>query len=126
MRKDNKHMHERLKWLDHNGKKILYNDYRNLAGDEMLTPIGEVSGEVAALGEKDLLLLVDFRNSFANKANVEALREAGERNKHLYKKTAVLGITGIKKGFLEMVNRLTNIGVKPFDSEEDAKNWLVT
>jgi hypothetical protein len=119
-------MHERIKWLDHNGKKILYNDYRNLAGDEMLTPIEEMSREVASLGEKELLLLIDFRNSFANKANVEALRKAGERNKHLYKKTAVLGITGIKKIFLEMVNKLTSIAAKPFNSEEDAKNWLVS
>ncbi len=118
-------MHDRLKWLDHNGKKILYNDYRNLAGDEMLKPIEDMSGEIASLGKKDLLILLDFRNSFANKANIEALRKSGERNKAFYKKTAVLGITGIKKIFLEMINRLTNIGAKPFNSEEDAKNWLV-
>ncbi|MFX1338967.1 MAG: STAS/SEC14 domain-containing protein [Promethearchaeota archaeon] len=119
-------MHERLKWLDHNGKKILYNDYRNLAGDEMLKPIQEMSRIVASLGEKDLLLLLDFRDSFANKANLEALKKAGEKNKHLYKKTAVLGITGIKKVFLEMINRLTNIGAKPFKNEEEAKDWLVS
>lgn len=119
-------MHERLKWVEHKGKKILYNDYRNLAGDEMLKPIKEIGDIMTNLGEKDLLILLDFRDSFANKANLEILRKAGERNKKLYKKTAVLGIIGIKKVFLEMINKLTNIGAKSFDSEEDAKDWLVS
>ena len=119
-------MHDRLKWLDHKEKKILFIDYTNLVGDEMLKPIQEIEEYISNLGEKDLLLLLDFRDSFANKANVEALQKSGEKNKHLYKKTAVLGITGIKKIFLEMINKLTNIGAKPFNSEEDAKNWLVS
>ena len=43
-------MHERLKWVEHKGKKILYNDYRNLAGDEMLKPIKEIGDIMTNLG----------------------------------------------------------------------------
>ncbi len=119
-------MSERVKWLDHKGKKTLYNDYTNLAGDEMLKPIKELGDHLDNLDEKEILPLLDFRNSYANKANVEALRKSGERNKQLFKKVAVLGITGVKKVFLHMVNKLTGIGANPFDTEEEAKDWLIS
>jgi len=114
-----------IKCLDYKGKKIISIDYTNLAGDEMIKHIEEVTEYYTNLDETDILTLVDFTNAFASKKNLEVLKKSGAKNKHKMKKTAVLGITGVKKIFLNMINSLINIGAKSFKTEEDALEWLV-
>jgi hypothetical protein len=76
-------------------------------------------------GKKDILLIVDVTGAYANKEAVSAFSESGKKSKVLLKKTAVVGITGVKKIFLNIVNKFTNLGVKPLPSIEEAKEWLI-
>ncbi len=77
------------------------------------------------MGKKDMLLIVDLSNSFASKAAVKAFTEAGKMTEGFFAKTAVLGITGVKKILLNVVNVLTNVNAKPFSDIENAKNYLI-
>ena len=116
---------DRTKWINYKGKKIISIDYSNLSGDEMIKYIDYNTEFYTNLDGTDLLTLVDFTDAFGSKTNVEALKKSGSKNKHKMKKTAVLGITGVKKIFLNVINSLINLGAKSFKNEEDALEWLV-
>ena len=44
---------------------------------------------------------------------------------HLFAKTAVLGITGVEKILLNVVNKLTQVNAKAFSNIESAKDYLI-
>ena len=117
---------ERVKWINYKGKDILRDDYTNLQGDEFVEIIKTLTDHVINVGKKDILLLLDLNNSYTNKPVVTAFTEAGKRVRPVVKKTAVLGITGVKKVLLNAVNKLSSIDANPFSSEEEAKEWLIS
>ncbi|KKM16282.1 hypothetical protein LCGC14_1687390 [marine sediment metagenome] len=116
---------ERLKWITYKEKEILYEDYTNLTGNEIAIRVPIFSHLEFKMGKKDMLLIVDLSNSFASKAAVKAFTEAGKVTEELFSKTAVLGITGVKKILLNVVNKLTSVNAKPFTDIESAKDYLI-
>ncbi len=116
---------ERQKWIKYKEKDILYEDYSNLTGKEIAKRVPIFSHLELKLGKKDMLLIIDLSNSYANDGAVKAFTEAGKQTEDLFSKTAVLGITGVKKILLNVVNRLTNVNAKPFSHIEDAKEYLI-
>lgn len=116
----------RMNWINYKGKEILYDDYSGLTGDEMAKLIPVITHLTFESGKKDILLIVDVSNAFANKAAVNQFGESGTISKHLLTKTAVLGITGVKKILLKVVNRVTSLNAKPFSSAEEAKEYLIS
>ncbi len=115
----------RQKWTKYKGKEILYEDYSNLTGKEIAKRVPIFSHLELQMEKKDMLLIIDLSNSFANDGAVKAFTEAGKQTEDLFSKTAVLGITGVKKILLNVVNKLTNVNAKPFSKIEDAKEYLI-
>ena len=116
----------RMKWIPHKGKEILYEDYTNLTGEQIARLVPAITKITEDNDYKDILLLIDLSNSFANKDATNAFGESGKISKGRLKKTAVLGITGVKKVLLNFVNRVSKVDAKPFSSEEEAKEWLIS
>ncbi len=117
---------KRTKWIDYKGKEILLDDYTNLQGEELVETIEVLTNHLMNSGKKEILLLIDLNNSYTNKEVVNAFTEAGKRVRPVVKRTAVLGITGVKKILLNVVNKLSSIDANPFSTEEDAKDWLIS
>lgn len=117
----------RIRWIEYKERKILYIDYSNFPDtDETINTILEVNDYVKKLGEYDLLLLVDVRNSYANeKIVVDALKNNATIVKPYAKKVAVVGVTRTQDALLTVVNMFSSLGIKPFDNIDDAKDWLV-
>ena len=88
----------RMKWISYKEHKILLDDYSNIM-PEQLPPLIE------------------------RKTNLTF--QSGKKSKFLLKKTAVVGITGVKKIFLNIVDRFTGLNAKAVSSMEEAKEWLV-
>ena len=116
---------KRMIWMTYKGKKILYNDYRNLQGSEIPDILDAILSLTLKSGEKGYLNLVDVRDSYANKETIDAFNKGAKAVKDITDKTAVLGITGVKKILLNVVNKFSNMGAKAFDTIEEAKEWLV-
>ncbi|MHA1933632.1 MAG: hypothetical protein ACW96X_13900 [Promethearchaeota archaeon] len=115
----------RMKWITYEGKEILLDDYTNILPEQFPPLIEQITTLTFQSGKKDILLIVDVTGAFAGKEAVSAFVESGNKSKILLKKTAVVGITGVKKIFLNIVNKLTKLGVKPVSTIEDAKEWLI-
>ena len=117
---------KRVKWINYKEKEILLDDYTGLQGEELVETIEVLTNHLMDSGKKEILLLIDLNNSYTNKEVVNAFTEAGKRVRPVVKRTAVLGITGVKKVLLNVVNKLSSIDANPFSTEEDAKEWLVS
>jgi hypothetical protein len=79
-----------------------------------------------AEGKRNLLMLVDVTGSFIYGEVLEEIKKAGKLTKDLTLKEAVVGVTGSKKILLKIVQSITRMNLKVFDTPEEAKNWLIS
>lgn len=123
----NKEITNRIRWIEHKEKPILYINYSNfLTSDETIKTILEVNDFIKKLDRYDILLLVDVRNSYADeKIIVDALKHNATIVKPYVKKAAVVGVTTTQEVILTIVNMFSSLGIKPFDTIDDAKDWLI-
>jgi hypothetical protein len=119
-------MTERVKLINHNGKKIVHVNYSGLSNrneKEFMETIDYATKFMLMQG-KDLLILSDFRESTGNNAIFDKLKVASAKVKPFRKKSAVLGISGVKSIFLKGVNMFSKSDLMSFNDLEEAKNWL--
>ncbi len=114
------------KWIEHNGKKILYQDFSNLFynAKAVKDELDQVQAIVLAEPLNSVLVLSDFRNTEITNELMPVMNEASKRTKSHVRKTATLGITGFKRTLGDLLSRLTGQPIMYFASEAEAKEWL--
>ena len=114
-------------WIPHGGKRIIFVDYSNLQGQELIDLIKAAREEVLGAidrGEKGFFSLVDLTDTVAGAEAVSLFREASTVMAGNLAASAVVGITGIKKQLLRFINVMAPMQTKAFDSLEEAKQWI--
>ncbi|MBN2532945.1 MAG: hypothetical protein JXB88_08640 [Spirochaetales bacterium] len=118
-------MSDRIQWLEHKGKRILYVDYSGLfAGPEYLELIGEMEKEILKYMNKpgSIYTITNVAGSHVND-EVKKRFDAMVRNTMgISKARAIVGIMGIQK----LIARAIKKDVYFAGSIEEAKDWLVT
>ena len=114
-----------ISWIEHKGKRILFEDYRGLVGDELLEVLYDSEREFKKL-TSPILVLLDFTDSYANQTYMNELKRLGMKYDSLIEKTASVGVTGFKKALAVAYNAYTGQGHKNgyLNSLEEAKDWL--
>jgi hypothetical protein len=117
----------RSKWIEYKGKKILYQDFQGLFynSEAVKTELNEVQEIVVAEPNDSVLVLTDLRDTQIGGDVLAAMNTASTRTKDHVHKTAVLGVTGVKRTLGDMLSRMTGQPLMYFDNETDAKEWLV-
>lgn len=115
-----------VSYIDYKGKKILFADYTKCKDiQEMLIVLEETKKEYEKSSQM-ILILDDFRG---NSGSSEFMQRAKQLGKEIFdKKTtkaAALGVTGIKKILLNAYNTLVKNKLVPFDTKEEALEYLV-
>lgn len=111
---------ERVKWIDHKGKRILFIDCAGLSGEAYLKTLDEVEVEYKKLGQNSSLVLIDVTGSSSNNQTTERQKKlAGMK---VAKHAAVVGVTGVKKVIASAVNRSFYYA----GSVNAAKDWLAS
>jgi hypothetical protein len=72
-----------------------------------------------------VLALTNFNNTEITKNIMPLLNEASAATKAHVHKTAVIGVTGIKRTLGDLLSRITGQPLMYFTSEFEAKEWLV-
>ena len=116
---------KRMKWINYKGQEILLDDYTNIFPEQFSPLIKRITELTFESGKKDILLIVDVTGAYANKEAVNTFVESGKKSKPLLKKTAVVGITGVKKILLNVINKFAGLDAKAVSSLEIAKEWLL-
>ena len=116
----------RSKWIEHKGKKILYQDFANYLynSSAVLEELSQVQQIVLREPLDSVRVLSDFRDTYIGSTLLKPMDEASARTKTHVHKTAVLGVTGFKRKLADMLTAITGQPLKYFDDEEAAKNWL--
>ena len=117
----------RSKWIEHRGSKIFYQDFSELFYnyDSVKKELGEVQQVVTEQPLGSLLVLSNFTDTTIAGDLMNILNESSRITKDHVKKTAVLGVTGVKRRLADMLTKLTGQPLKYFDDEYLAKEWLI-
>jgi hypothetical protein len=113
-------------WIEHKGQKIFYQDFsRNFYNSAAVkTELSEVQKIVMAQPPCSVRVLSDFRDTNIGSDLLSTMNSASVATKaHVYK-TAVLGVSGMKRKLADLLTALTGQPLKYFDDMEAAKNWL--
>jgi hypothetical protein len=117
----------RSKWIGHRGKKIFFQDFSGLMYDveALKRELVEVQAEVITHPKNSLLVLSDFRDTNITDEMLPMLNASSAITKDHIRKTAVLGVSGIKRTLADLISRLTGQELKYFWHESAAMDWLV-
>ena len=117
----------RSNWIEHKGKKIFYQDFSGnfYNTTAVKAELAEVQRVVMSQPLHSVLVLSDFRDTNVASDLLSAMYTASAATKGYVSKTAVLGVTGMKRKLGDLLIALTGQPLKYFDDMEAAKNWLV-
>jgi hypothetical protein len=113
-------------WIEHEGRQIFYQDFsKNFYNAAAVrAELEEVQKVVIAQPKDSVLVLSDFRDTNVGNELLASMNAASTATKAHVHKTAVLGVTGMKRKLADLLTALTGQPLKYFDDTESAKNWL--
>ncbi len=113
-------------WIEYNGKQMFFQDFSKLFfnSSAVKAELDEVQKIVKAQPLDSVLVLTDMRDTNVGSDLLPAMNAASAATKDHVHKTAVLGVTGIKRKLADLLTALTGQPLKYFDDVESAKRWL--
>ena len=114
-----------LSYITHKGKRILFVDYTHCKTvDEMVKVLDDVKKEYEK-SPGNILAINDFNGTFGSSEFLNAAKKHKQLFDGKTHRSAVLGITGIKKILLNGYNAFITNKQMPFDTKEEALEYLV-
>ena len=81
---------------------------------------------ITSFPKRSLLILTNLTGCAVNKHTVECFKQFTAHNKPYIIASAVYGLTGFTKIFVNAVNSFSKRDIRHFENPEQAKHWLVT
>ena len=114
-----------ISFISHNGKSILYVDYSQCKDKWEMIQLLEATVPHYRNAIGKVLTLSDYNNVTGSQEFMNVVKQLG---KELFdaktEKGAVLGITGLKKIFLQGYNLIAKQKIMAFDTKEQALKYL--
>ena len=114
----------KIEWINYKGMQILFSDYKGLSSEEMIKHLKKET-QMILQQKEPILYMADFTSTIFTTEFMHAVNEDGKLTKRLVKKSALVGITGMKAVMLNTFNMITGIKARAFDNEYKAKDYLV-
>jgi hypothetical protein len=118
--------------MEFKGKRILYIDLSGFRQDEkgfdeeLKQTVGTIGQEMYQAPLRSVPVLVDLRNTVMTQKVQSRLMERITDTRKYVNRTAVIGMTGIRRVFFDFFARLAQSETKPFDTPEAGLDWLAT
>jgi hypothetical protein len=116
---------ERLAFVEHRGKQILYHNFTNAHPADWFPVIEESQRVIGRMLKDSVLTLTDITNCEVDDAVLQKVNELLEHNKPYVRAAAIVGVAGFRKILLNTVMKLSGRKLEAFDTLDQAKNWLV-
>lgn len=116
---------ERVKYIFHNGRQILFLDFSGCNVADFPIIIKEAEKMIRVQSPNSVLTLTDVTGSKYNLEVTEALIEFTKGNKPFVKAGAVFGLDALKKIVYNSVMHFSGRNLLAFEDIEKAKDWLV-
>jgi len=114
------------KWIEYNGKKILYQDFSNFFfnTNAVKEELEQVESIVLAEPKDSILIISNFTNTEITNILMPILNDASKVTKSHVHKTAVIGVTGFKRTLGDLLSKITGQPLMYFTNEAEAKEWI--
>jgi imidazole glycerol phosphate synthase subunit HisF len=116
---------EHVSFIVHKGKQVLFSDYTHCKNKWDMIKMLEAAAIHFRQSQDNLLVLIDATNAKGSSEYMDALKKY---QKEVFdpktNKGAVIGVTGLKKVLLQGLNLVAKKKMTPFDSKEEALDYL--
>lgn len=113
--------------IQHKGKEILFIDYKGSKSVEEMVEVLREAQQIIIMDNKPYLQLTDLSQAFATPEYMNEAKKIAKETPKLATKRAIVGINSPgRKILLKAYNLiLGKEAIQPFDTLEEAKDWLV-
>jgi len=116
---------ERIRFISHEGKRILFVDFSKCAAQEVEKISRIVPDYVTIQARGSVLILTDFTGaSFDNEA-LRTMKESAVFDKPFVKKSALIGTETLPEKFYEQLKTFSGRELPIFKTREEALSWLI-
>jgi len=118
-------MEDRIRFIVHDGKKILLCDLSNCSAAEVKRIAELVPKFVTTHPKGSLLLLADFTGAEFDRDAFAAMKEGAVFDRPHIKKSAWVGTDNLPNVFYENLKAFSRRDLPTFATREEALDWLV-
>jgi len=118
-------MPERIRFIDHLGKRVLLVDFSNCPADEVEDIARAVPDHVTVNPRGSVLVLTDFTGAAFDRDALRAMKEAAVFDKPFVKKSALIGTEDLPASFYDELKSFSRRELVIFKTREEALAWLV-
>ncbi|MCU1270326.1 MAG: hypothetical protein JWN74_1620 [Acidobacteriaceae bacterium] len=115
----------RIRFFDHEGKRILLVDLSNCTPREAEETTRKVPDYVTAEARGSVLILTNFAGGSFDKAALRAIKETAVFDKPFVKKSALIGTLSLPREFHDEMKSFSRRDFGIFSNREEALRWLV-
>lgn len=117
-----------IRTISHKGKSVLLADFSSCTSpDEIIAVLDQVEVYMKKQPDEEALLLADMNNASLNPSTMDHAKNLAKRTfNRKIKKVAALGMVKLKKILLNGYNLVAKVKVVPFDSQEEALDYLTS
>ncbi len=117
-------MANRLRFVDHAGKKILFLDFTRCTKKDMLLLMEDIRATVAEQPKNSLLVLADYTEAEVDKDVATRIKEVLVFDRPYVKRSAWVGTDSLPKVFYENFKAFSRRDFPIFATREEALEWL--
>lgn len=114
-----------VEWIAYRGQNILYINFQGMKEAELHDNLERAYRMISVL-PGNILMLNNVEDVMISRAFMERAKKLTKpQGECKIKKAAIVGINPLKAVLLQGYNRDTGSKMKPFHTEEEAKEWLM-
>jgi len=117
-------MHERIRFIDHQGKKILLVDFSNCPANEVEEIARSAPDYITVQPRNSVLVLTDFSGAAFDRDALRAMKETAVFVKPFVKKSALIGTEDLPASFYDELKSYSRRDLLILKTREEALNWL--
>lgn len=118
-------MKNRIRFISHQGKKILLVDCTNCTVEQLMELSALVPVEVTSQPQGSVLLLADFTGAVFDRNSVDRLKPSLVFDRPYIKRSAWVGVEQLPNIFYEHLKAFSQRDLPIFKTREEALDWLV-
>ncbi len=117
-------MSERVRWIEHGSHKILVMDFSGLKDEQLFKAIDAAYAAYKNKASRSTRSLTVLSDTPLFGQGLERMKKFAKDTDGFDEKSAIIGLNVAKKVMLNVLNPFLKTKIKPFNSQEDAINWL--
>ena len=117
---------DRVRWITHQGKQILFLDLTNCTAQEVIQSVNEVQRIVTTQPINSVRTLSDLNGAQFSRDAVTRIQEVAVFDRPHVSRAALLGADSLPQVFYDALKAFSRREFPRFKTREEAMDWLVT